>query len=263
MVLSPSLEEVAAALRLHFGARVRHESPFLEEKAHPRRLDGGGVLRLQHPDQIVDPHQLVEDVALMVVRLRFFRRDDIEGEARKIKPPLVDPGREPRQKIVTLRGELQLLRRASAVAQKELDPDQHVDRLVQPDDDVVVAMVPQRLDADPALVQEGHDREQERDQRHQRRGQIELQARRREISGELRNEIVHTITLPCWVTASSIFSAASPKSISLWARPDGIIGKQFSFGSTTQSKITAFFTSIISLIAASSSSGFSQRMPTA
>ena len=33
-------------------------------------------------------------------------------------------------------------------------------------------------------------------------------------------------------------SAAPPSSISLWARPDGIIGKQFSFGSTTQSKIT-------------------------
>src|SRR6185436_11277057 len=73
----------------------------------------------------------------------------------------------------------------------------------------------------------------------------------------------YTITLPSSVTASSMSSAAPPSSISLWARPDGIIGKQFSAGSTTQSKITGRLTSIISRMAASSSPGFSQRMPTA
>src|SRR5882672_10766256 len=199
----------------------------------------------------------------MVVRLRLFRRDDIEREAREIEPPLVDRGRQPRQKVIALRGELQLLRRASAVAQKELDPDQHVDRLVHPDDDVVVALDAQRLQADAALLQEGDDREQECDQRHQRRSQIELQARRRQKGRKLGDEIAHTITFPSLVTASSIFSAASPSSISLWARPDGIIGKQFSLGSTTQSKITGRFTLIISVMASSRSPGRSQRMPTA
>ena len=38
----------------------------------------------------------------------------------------------------------------------------------------------------------------------------------------------YTSILPSSVMASSMLSAASPKSISLWARPDGIIGKQFS-----------------------------------
>src|SRR5438105_15939823 len=75
--------------------------------------------------------------------------------------------------------------------------------------------------------------------------------------------IVHTITLPSSVMASSALTALSPSSISLCARPDGIMGKQFSVGSTTQSKITALSTEIISLIAASRSPGFSQRMPTA
>src|SRR5271166_829842 len=74
---------------------------------------------------------------------------------------------------------------------------------------------------------------------------------------------VHTITLPSSVMASSTLSAESPSRTSLWARPEGIIGKQFSAGSTTQSKITALFTPIISLIAASRSPGRSQRMPTA
>src|SRR5205823_14592454 len=75
--------------------------------------------------------------------------------------------------------------------------------------------------------------------------------------------IVHTITLPSSVMASSTLTPASPSSISLWARPEGIIGKQFSLGSTTQSKITGFFTLIISRIAPSRSPGRSQRMPTA
>src|SRR4029450_6000687 len=110
---------------------------------------------------------------------------------------------------------------------------------------------------------EGNDREQQRDQRHQCRRQIELQGRRRQKGREPGDDIAHTITLPSLVTASSIFSAASPSSISLWARPDGIIGKQFSFGSTTQSKMTALSTSIISRMAPSRSSGRSQRMPTA
>ncbi len=74
---------------------------------------------------------------------------------------------------------------------------------------------------------------------------------------------VHTITLPSSVIASWMLTVASPSSISLCARPDGIMGKQFSFGSTTQSKITGRFTSIISRIAPSRSPGRSQRMPTA
>ena len=73
----------------------------------------------------------------------------------------------------------------------------------------------------------------------------------------------YTITLPSSVIASSRLSAASPRIISLCARPDGIIGKQFSFGSTTQSNSTGLSTSIISLMAWSRSPGFSQRMPTA
>src|SRR2546428_9661849 len=73
----------------------------------------------------------------------------------------------------------------------------------------------------------------------------------------------HTITLPSSVMASSTLTVASPSSISLWARPEGIIGKQFSLGSTTQSKITGLFTPIISRMAPSTSPGRSQRMPTA
>src|SRR5262249_51188016 len=75
--------------------------------------------------------------------------------------------------------------------------------------------------------------------------------------------LCHTITLPSSVMASSTLTVASPSSISLWARPEGIIGKQFSLGSTTQSKITGLFTLIISRIAPSTSPGRSQRMPTA
>ena len=60
------------------------------------------------------------------------------------------------------------------------------------------------------------------------------------------------------------FSPASPRIISLWARPDGIIGKQFSFWidhAVEDHRLAS--TLIISLIAASRSPGFSQRMPTA
>src|SRR5699024_10633106 len=64
-----------------------------------------------------------------------------------------------------------------------------------------------------------------------------------------RLRVQQTITLPFSVTASPIFSAASPRIISLCARPYGIIGKQFSFGSTTQSNSTGLSTSIISLMA--------------
>ena len=39
----------------------------------------------------------------------------------------------------------------------------------------------------------------------------------------------YTITLPSSVIASSTETPASPRIISLCARPDGIIGKQFSF----------------------------------
>src|ERR1700730_12337584 len=83
------------------------------------------------------------------------------------------------------------------------------------------------------------------------------------IMGGGAHRLTHTLTLPSSVMASSALPAESPSSISLWARPEGIKGKQFSAGSTTQSKITAFFTSIISLMAASRSPGRSQRMPTA
>jgi len=45
--------------------------------------------------------------------------------------------------------------------------------------------------------------------------------------GEQRD--AYTITLPSSVMASSTLSPLSPRIISLWARPEGIIGKQFSF----------------------------------
>src|SRR5688572_14307284 len=90
-----------------------------------------------------------------------------------------------------------------------------------------------------------------------------LRGRRGGIMGGAGSVRHHTITLPSSVTASSMSSAPPPSNISLWARPDGIIGKQFSLGSTTQSKITGRLTAIISLIAASRSPGFEQRMPTA
>src|SRR6266849_372945 len=83
------------------------------------------------------------------------------------------------------------------------------------------------------------------------------------IMGGGAHRLAYTITLPSSVMASSTLTAESPSSISLWARPEGIMGKQFSAGSTTQSKITALFTSIIALMAASRSPGRSQRMPTA
>src|SRR5712691_3587129 len=73
----------------------------------------------------------------------------------------------------------------------------------------------------------------------------------------------HTITLPSSVIASSTLSPASPRIISLWARPEGIIGKQFSVLSTLQSNSTGFFTLIISWIAASKSPRLVQRKPTA
>jgi RND superfamily putative drug exporter len=54
---------------------------------------------------------------------------------------------------------------------------------------------------------------------------------------------------------STSWVASSPSSISLWALPLGIIGKQFSCFSTTQSKITGPSWSIISMIASSRSAG--------
>ena len=51
----------------------------------------------------------------------------------------------------------------------------------------------------------------------------------------------YTSILPSSVTASSIATPASPRIISLWARPGGIIGKQFSFSSTTQATSTGSF----------------------
>src|SRR5262249_8509403 len=156
-------------------------------------------------------------------------------------------------------GELHRLRIATPVAQKELDADQKRNDLVDPPDDVVVALDAQRLDADAPLLAEGDDREQQRNERDPRPGPVELQRGGPDKGGQPLED-VPTITLPSSVTASSMLTAASPSSISLWARPDGIIGKQFSAGSTTQSKMTGFLTSIISLIASSSSPGLSQRM---
>ena len=45
----------------------------------------------------------------------------------------------------------------------------------------------------------------------------------------LRVDRPYTSILPSSVMASSTLSPESPSSISLWARPEGIIGKQFSF----------------------------------
>src|SRR5437764_14215797 len=87
-----------------------------------------------------------------------------------------------------------------------------------------------------------------------RRGGVMARARRRPVA--------HTSTLPFSSIAFSMSPGTSPSSISLWALPDGIIGKQFSVWSTMQSKMTGLSTSIISLMAWSRSPGFSQRMPT-
>ena len=75
----------------------------------------------------------------------------------------------------------------------------------------------------------------------------------------------YTSTLPSSPIAASISASgtSSPSSISLCALPDGIIGKQLARLATRQSKITGRSTLIISLMAASSSAGFSARMPTA
>src|SRR5262249_30314611 len=59
----------------------------------------------------------------------------------------------------------------------------------------------------------------------------------------------YTSTLPRSSIAFWMSPATSASSISLCALPDGIIGKQFSAWSTTQSKITGLSTSIISLMA--------------
>src|SRR6266480_327030 len=52
--------------------------------------------------------------------------------------------------------------------------------------------------------------------------------------------------MPSSETGCSALSAG-PSSISLWAAPEGIIGKQFSAWSTTTSRITALGVSIIQL----------------
>src|SRR6516162_6627581 len=71
-----------------------------------------------------------------------------------------------------------------------------------------------------------------------------------------------TRTMPSSETGFSA-SSSGPSSISLWAAPEGIIGKQFSAGSTATSRITARSAASISLIAASTSAGRSTRSPTA
>src|SRR5262249_29243126 len=136
------------------------------------------------------------------------------------------------------------------VAQQELQTNQRVDHAVGPGDQVVVALHAQRLDAQALLAARRIARNPERDDRDGGGREIELKLDRRPetvpLHGGLGEELVHTITLPSSVTASSMLTVASLMSISLWARPDGIIGKQFSPGSTTQSKITGFLTLIIS-----------------
>src|SRR5262245_53474268 len=92
---------------------------------------------------------------------------------------------------------------------------------------------------------------------------VGLLRRRRNRIVTCRGSVHHTITLPSSVIASSTLTPASPRSISLCARPDGIIGKQFSLGSTTQSNSTGLSTSLVSLIARSRSPGFTQRIPCA
>src|SRR5262249_16333820 len=60
-----------------------------------------------------------------------------------------------------------------------------------------------------------------------------------------------TSTMPS--SEIGLASSSGPSSISLWAAPDGIIGKQFSFWSTTTSTITGRLTSSISLMTPSRS----------
>src|SRR4051812_32343789 len=66
----------------------------------------------------------------------------------------------------------------------------------------------------------------------------------------------HTSALPPANAAAVLSSLASAgSSISLWALPEGIIGKQFSSAATRQSNSTGRLTPIISLIAPSRSPG--------
>src|SRR5262249_25665127 len=158
-------------------------------------------------------------------------------------------------------------RLAHPVSQQELDSDQRLDDAVGPVDEIVIALHPQRFEVQPLLIARGAARDHNRDHRDGCGREVELKLEGAPelapVGRDPRDELVHTITLPSSVTASSMSSAAPLMSISLWARPEGIIGKQFSFGSTTQSKITGLLTLIISRIAPSRSPGFSQRMPTA
>src|SRR4051812_18749242 len=72
-----------------------------------------------------------------------------------------------------------------------------------------------------------------------------------------------TSTRPSSVIPAASPSCSVPRIISLWAAPDGIIGKQFSFGSTAMSAITARSQASISRITSSNCSTFSARRPTA
>src|SRR5690242_4357396 len=71
----------------------------------------------------------------------------------------------------------------------------------------------------------------------------------------------HTSALPA-AKAEAALSDSAGSSISLWALPEGIIGKQFSSAATRQSNSTGFFTEIISLIAPSRSPGLLTCRPT-
>src|SRR5205814_10163272 len=89
-----------------------------------------------------------------------------------------------------------------------------------------------------------------------RRGEV----KKRTPSHDLHH---HTSALPpakAVAVASAV--ACSGNSISLWALPEGIIGKQFSSAATRQSNSTGRLTLIISLIAPSRSPGLIACRPT-
>src|SRR4029077_2738086 len=70
----------------------------------------------------------------------------------------------------------------------------------------------------------------------------------------------YTSTMPSSETGL-LAASSGPSSISLWAAPEGIIGKQFSSSSTAMSITTAPGVSIMKRIASSRSAGSVTRMP--
>src|SRR5882724_9364308 len=89
--------------------------------------------------------------------------------------------------------------------------------------------------------QPDHAREHARLVVHQHRERVALDAfldRRCRIMAGACSVAHYTSTLPRSSIAFAMSPTTSPSSISLCALPDGIIGKQFSAGSTTQSNST-------------------------